>query len=135
MGYYEALFNEMVRVAMEKGVQFGSIQTVDSVHTVANVNLTKDRFRQEKKNKPPRDKDASWGVKRIKKVKQADGTLKEEKESFYGYKTHVSTNAKSGIVTSIKVTVRINTSNRSVVISPKANKRWCFDTTKHTDAT
>jgi len=101
---YEALFNEMVRIAMEKGVAFGSVQTVDSVHTVANVNLTKDKFRTEKKKKPPRDPDARWGVKKVGKVKEKDGTVKEIKDSFYGYKTHVSTNAQSGIATSMTVT-------------------------------
>lgn len=101
---YEALFNEMVRLAMEKGVKFGSVQTVDSVHTVANVNIKKDQFRQKKQGKPPRDKDASWGVKKVKKEKQNDGTVREVKDSFYGYKTHVSTNAGSGLVTSMTVT-------------------------------
>lgn len=101
---YESLFNEMVRIALEKGIVFGQIQTIDSVHTIADVNLTKDKFRQEKQDKPPRDKDASWGVKKVKKVKQADGTLKEEKQSFYGYKTHASANAGNGIVTSLTIT-------------------------------
>lgn len=101
---YEALFNEMVRIAMEKGVVFGSVQTVDSVHTVANVNIKKDQFRQNKQGKPHRDKDASWGVKKVRKEKQQDGTVKEVKDSFFGYKTHVSTNSKSGIVTSLTVT-------------------------------
>lgn len=100
---YESLFNEMIRIALDKGVRFGTIQTVDSVHTIANVNIKKDEIRQ-KKNKPPRDKDASWGVKKVKKVKQPDGTIKEVKDSFYGYKTHVSQNAGSGIVTSLAVT-------------------------------
>ncbi len=101
---YEAVFNELVRIATEQGITFGSIQTIDSVHTVANVNLTKDKFRQEKKGKPLRDPDARWGVKKMKKVKQPDGTVKEAKDSFYGYKTHVSKNAKSGLVTAITVT-------------------------------
>lgn len=101
---YEALFNEMVRIAMEKGVVFGSVQTVDSVHTVANVNIRKDQFRQKKQGKQPRDKDASWGVKKVRKEKQQDGTIKEVKDSFFGYKTHVSQNAASGIVTALTVT-------------------------------
>jgi len=101
---YESLFNEMIRIALDKGVKFGTIQTVDSVHTIANVNLSKDKFRQKKKGKPPRDKDASWGVKKIKKVRQEDGTIKEIKDYFYGYKTHVSQNTKSGIITSLTVT-------------------------------
>src|SRR3989339_521535 len=101
---YESLFNEMVRIAIEKGVKFGGVQTVDSVHTVANVNLTKDKFRQKKQDKPPRDPDAAWGVKKIKKVKREDGTVRDEKVSFYGYKTHISQNAQSGLVTSMTVT-------------------------------
>lgn len=101
---YEAIFNELLRIAMEQGISFGSIQTIDSVHTVANVNLTKDKFRQEKKDKPPRDPDARWGVKKVKKVKREDGTVRDEKISFYGYKTHVSQNAQSGLVTSMTVT-------------------------------
>lgn len=101
---YEAIFNELLRIAMEQGITFGAIQTIDSVHTVANVNCTKDKFRQEKKDKPPRDPDARWGVKKVKKIRQADGTLKEEKDSFYGYKTHVSKNAENGLVTSLTVT-------------------------------
>lgn len=101
---YESLFNEMVRIAIEKGVKFGGVQTIDSVHTIANVNLTKDKFRQKKQNKPPRDPDARWGVKKVKKVKREDGTIRDEKVSFYGFKTHVSANAQSGLVTSMTVT-------------------------------
>lgn len=88
---YEAVFNELLRVAMDKGVSFGQIHTVDSVHTIANVNLPKDKLRQEKKGKPPRDPDARWGVKKVK-------------DSFYGYKTHVSRDTDSGFVTAITVT-------------------------------
>lgn len=101
---YEAVFNELLRVAMEKGIVFGQIHTVDSVHTIANVNLPKDTFRREKQGKGPRDPDARWGVKKVKKVKQADGTVKEVKDSFYGYKTHVSRDTESGLITAITVT-------------------------------
>jgi transposase len=34
---YEELFNEIITIAMEKGVEFGKLQIVDSVHTIANV--------------------------------------------------------------------------------------------------
>lgn len=101
---YEAVFNELLRVAMDKGVSFGQIHTVDSVHTIANVNLPKDTFRKEKKGKGPRDPDARWGVKKVRKIKQADGTLKEVKDSFYGYKTHVSRDTGSGLVTALTIT-------------------------------
>lgn len=101
---YEAVFCELLRVAMDKGVSFGQIHTVDSVHTIANVNLAKDTLRREKKGKGPRDPDARWGVKKVRKAKQDDGTMKEIKDSFYGYKTHVSRDIQSGLVTALTVT-------------------------------
>lgn len=101
---YEALFNEMLRIAQGKGITFGSIQIVDSVHTIANVNIPKDEKRKAKQSKPPRDPDAAWGVKRVKKVKQADGTTIAVKETFYGYKTHVAHNAQTGLTTAIRIT-------------------------------
>lgn len=45
VGSFEAMLADMVRLAREKGVPFGSIQVMDSVHTVANVNVDKDRRR------------------------------------------------------------------------------------------
>lgn len=101
---YEAVFNELLRVAMEKGVVFGQIHTVDSVHTIANVNIPKDEKRQKNKGKGPRDPDARWGVKKIRKVTQEDGTTTIVKDSFYGYKTHVSRDTGSGLVSAITVT-------------------------------
>lgn len=101
---YEAIFNELLRVAMGKGVSFGSIHTVDSVHTIANVNLPKDTFRKEKEGKGPRDPDARWGVKKVRKIKQNDGTIREIKDSFYGYKTHTSRDTQSGLITALTVT-------------------------------
>ena len=65
MKVYEELFNEIIQVAQEKGVKFGQLQIVDSVHLVADVNITKDRQRQ-KEGKSPRDKDADWGAKGVK---------------------------------------------------------------------
>jgi transposase len=35
---FEEMLKEIVGIAIQRGVQFGSIQVVDSVHTVANVN-------------------------------------------------------------------------------------------------
>lgn len=95
---YEAILNEMLRIAVKKGITFGSIQIVDSVATIANVNIGKDDRRQGKEDKPPRIPDAAWGVKKVKKVKQADGTRKEMKESFYGYKSHISHNGETGLI-------------------------------------
>jgi len=58
----------LVSLAQEKGVVFGSLQIVDSTHSVANVNVEKDQRRQSK-GQSPRDSSASWGVKRSHKVK------------------------------------------------------------------
>jgi IS5 family transposase len=45
---FEEMLAEVVRVALESGVKFGSIQIVDSVHTVANVNIRKEESQQKK---------------------------------------------------------------------------------------
>ena len=57
-------------MAVESGIHFGSIQIVDSVHSIANVNTAKDQARQ-KRGKEPHDPDAKWGAKHKRKVKTA----------------------------------------------------------------
>jgi IS5 family transposase len=42
-GSFDEMLAEIMRLAQERGVPFGSIQMIDSVHTVANVNMGKDR--------------------------------------------------------------------------------------------
>jgi IS5 family transposase len=96
---YEELFDEIIRIAHEKGVKFGRLQVVDSVHVVADVNISKDRQRQ-KQGKLPRDKDAGWGAKGDKLVETEHGKEKKT-EYFYGYKDQVSLNAESELVTSV----------------------------------
>jgi IS5 family transposase len=97
---YEELFNEIIRVAQEKGVKFGKLQIVDSVHLVADVNVEKDKQRQ-RDSKSPRDKDASWGAKGDKMVTGKDGKRHKETRYFYGYKDQVSVNADTELVTSV----------------------------------
>jgi len=96
---YEELFDEIIKIAREKGVKFGKLQIVDSVHLVADVNISKDKERQ-KKGTLPRDKDANWGSKGAKIVEGENGSEKKT-EYFYGYKDQVSLNAGSEIVTSV----------------------------------
>ena len=74
---------------------------MDSVHSIANVNTTKDQVRQ-KHGKEPHDPDAKWGVKHKRKVKTEDGQEEEQTEYFFGYKAHVSMNAENGLITSLK---------------------------------
>ena len=98
---YEEIFDEIIRIAQEKGVRFGSLQIVDTVHVVADVNLDKDRARQ-RLGKKPRDRDATWGVKGEKVVVAKDGRKEKKTDYFYGYKDQVSLNAETEMITSVK---------------------------------
>jgi transposase, IS5 family len=100
---FEQLFKRVLSIAKEQGINFGRIQVVDSVHTLADVNVEKDGSRQ-KKGKDPRDPDARWGAKGKKVVKDENGKKHEQTEYFYGFKTHLSLNADTGLITSLKVT-------------------------------
>ncbi|MCD6400787.1 MAG: transposase [Anaerolineales bacterium] len=53
LAVFEEMLAEIVQMAMEKGIQFGSLQIVDSVHSIANVNTRKDDHRKKKKEKTP----------------------------------------------------------------------------------
>lgn len=91
---YEELFDDVIRMAQRKGVKFGKLQIVDSVHLVADVNVQKDKQRQREGSKP-RDKDAKWGSKGDR------GEGSREIKYFYGYKDQVSLNADTEMVTSV----------------------------------
>ena len=98
---YEELLDEIIRIAKERGVSFGKLQIVDTVHVVADVNLEKDKAK-EKEGKAPRDRDATWGVKGEKVVVGKDGKREKKADYFYGYKDQVSLNAEAEIITSVK---------------------------------
>ena len=101
LAVFEDMLAEIVQTAVESGIQFGSIQIVDSVHSIATVNTAKDRVRQ-KHGEEPRDPDARWGVKHKRKVKTEHGKEEEQTEYFYGYKAHVSMNAENSLITSLE---------------------------------
>jgi transposase len=65
---FEEMLAAIVQEALLGGVKFGSIQIVDSVHSIADVNTDKDQKRQNK-GKEPHDPGAKWGVKHKRKVK------------------------------------------------------------------
>lgn len=98
---YEKLLKEITKIALEKGIKLGSIQVIDSVHTIADVNVEKDEKRR-KEGQPPRDSSARWGVKGNKMVKDEKGRRRKERLYFYGYKQHVSMNAQTGLITSLR---------------------------------
>lgn len=97
---FNKLLDDLIALAKSKGVVFGSIQIVDSVHVIADVNVQKDDRRDEE-GKPRRDPAAQWGVKHKRKVRDEEGKEKQIPEYFYGYKQHTSMNAESGLVTSL----------------------------------
>ncbi len=99
---YEDLFGRILKEAKARGIKLGPIQVVDSVHTIADVNVEKNEGRQ-KKGKGPRDPDARWGVKGTKRVRDEEGQERRQREYFYGYKAHVSLNAQTGLITSLEV--------------------------------
>ena len=81
----EQMLETIVYLAQEEGVQFGAIQVIDSVHTIADVNTAKEDGRK-KKGKPPRDGDAAWGVKHTKRERDEQGKPVERRQYFHGYK-------------------------------------------------
>jgi len=104
---WNRLFVRVLRKAKRLGIVFGTVQIIDSTHTTANVNLSKDNERK-KNGKPPHDPDAKFGVKRvtneIKKDSQGQTTNFKNKKSIYGYKAHTSINAKTKLITALTVT-------------------------------
>lgn len=100
----QELLGEITQQALAAGVEFGTIQVVDSTHTIADVNVPKDDRRRKKEGKPPRDGGAAWGVKGRKRAKDAEGKKVLMLKQFYGYKTHASMNAEAGMITSLLVT-------------------------------
>jgi len=101
---FEEMLEEIVQIARQSGVQFGSIQIIDPVHSVANVNTAKNKKREEK-GKGSHDPDARWRAKRKRKVKTEDGKEIERTEYFFGYIAQVSLIAQAGMITSLEATV------------------------------
>ena len=101
--HFRAASDAIVRQALEAGIQMGSIQLVDSVHTVANVDNEADRKRQGE-GKPPRDPDAQLIKKGRRRKVGPDGQVTKQKVQYLGYKSHVSLNAETGLITSVQPT-------------------------------
>jgi len=100
----ETMLSTIINLAMEQGVELGTIQVIDSVHTIADVNTQKDDKRKKKKGKPPRDDDAAWGVKHTKRKRDGQGKVVKQRQYFYGFKMHASLNTGSELITSLIAT-------------------------------
>jgi transposase, IS5 family len=101
--HFEAINDEILQQAVAAGITLGKIQVVDSVHTVANVDNDADRKRQEQ-GKPARDPEASVVHKGRRTVTEANGQAVTREIQYHGYKSHVSLNAGSGLITSVMPT-------------------------------
>jgi len=99
----EQLLADIVQTALRKGIRFGSIQVVDSTHSAAHVNTSKDG-QCEKRGKGPTDPDARWGCKGQQSMRGPGGTTATRKKHFYGYKAHMSMNSENHLITSLITT-------------------------------
>jgi len=97
---YRALFQDVLAQAVRLGIVWGKIQAVDAVHTIANVNNEKDRLRPGREL-PPVDPDASTVHKGRRKVTDADGKVECRDIKYHGYKTHVSMDTATRVITSL----------------------------------
>lgn len=96
--FFTALFRSLTTHAKSVGVVFGSIHTLDTTHTVADVDTRKDSEREAK-----RDPDAAWGVKgRETKVTPAGETV-DVLKTFFGYKAGLVAETAHGLVTGVGV--------------------------------
>ncbi len=100
---FEAVLGKVVAQARARGIAFGRIQVVDSVHTVADVDVEQDDHRR-RGGGSRRDPQARWGTKGSRSRVSGEGKRERQVEHFYGYKAHVSLNAATGFITSVVVT-------------------------------
>jgi transposase, IS5 family len=100
---FEAVSDGILAQARRAGIKLGQIQVVDSVHTVADIDKDADRARQEH-GKPCRDPQAQIVSKGKRRKTEPDGTVVEREVRYLGYKSHVSLNAETGLITTVRPT-------------------------------
>lgn len=123
VGIWDKLFAKTIRIAKRKGIAFGSLQLIDSTHTVADVNEESDHKRQKKDHKPPRDKDASHTFKHEKQVMTKKGEILKVPERVYGYKSHTSMNQENRLITSLKATTAKRNDGKEFISLVKKDRR------------
>jgi transposase, IS5 family len=100
---FAALSDAVLQQAQAAGIHLGKIQVVDSVHTVADVDNEADRHRQDQ-GQAPRDPEAQLVKKGKRAVTQPDGTVEMREIQYRGYKSHLSLNAETGLITTVHPT-------------------------------
>jgi IS5 family transposase len=101
---FEAVNEAVLSQAQAAGIVLGPIQVVDSVHTVAHVDNQADRRRQEA-GQAARDPEAQVIKKGKRTITHADGRVSMEQVQYRGYKCHVSLNAVTGLITTVRPTL------------------------------
>jgi len=97
---YKRLLEAMISDAREAGIIFGTLQVIDSTHSIADVNVAKDDKRQ-KEGQEPRDPDSRWGCKGSYYVTDEHGRKHRRKKFFFGSKMHNSMNVGAQMITSL----------------------------------
>jgi len=100
---FQAIGDHVLRQAQAAGIKLGKIQVVDSVHTVADVDNDADRQRQAQ-GQPPRDKQAQLVKKGQRRKTGPDGQVHLQETQYLGYKSHVSLDAETGLITTLEPT-------------------------------
>jgi IS5 family transposase len=101
---FEAIGDAVLQQARTAGITLGQIQVVDSVHSVADVDNDADRKRQAH-GQLPRDPQATLVRKGKRAVTQADGQVETCEIQYKGYKSHISLNAETGLITTVYPTL------------------------------
>lgn len=109
---FEEIFQDLIQQARAQGVRMGGLQVLDSVHTQADVNNEKDRQRQEH-GQPSRDPDARVVNKGKRKVVEPDGQTEVRQIRYRGFKSHVSVNARTCVVTAVVPALGDTADNRA----------------------
>ena len=107
------VLDEVMRQACEAGIELGKIQVIDSVHTVADVDNDADRRRQEQ-GQPPRDRQAQLVNKGKRRQTGPDGKVKTVQVRYWGFKSSMSLDAETGLITSVKPTGGSAADNKQV---------------------
>jgi IS5 family transposase len=100
---FQTVGDSVLRQAQAAGIRLGKIQVVDSVHTVADVDNDADRQRQAQ-GRAPRDKQAQLVQTGKRRKTGPDGKVRKQNVQYLGYKSHVSVNAETGLITSLEPT-------------------------------
>lgn len=94
--FFLELFRSLIAAAKAQGVIFGSIHTIDTTHSTADVDTHKDHERP-----APRDPDAAWGVKGAETKLTPTGAKVEVLKTFFGYKAGLLAETNYGLVTGL----------------------------------